>query len=370
MNPTKSQTVDVEAIVRKVMNEMVADSSSSSKQTEKDSSSRKKKSNSKRKSKKLTKRKSEHDKKIFSQIESLVSELQELRHEFKSEDEDPNTKIPTQVKLNISETAKQGDVDYLSQSDFDFDDETTTSGLSLSGRTFTSTKSGNTTYTVGSDDFFRDVVSKLKGQRNSICIQGDYKPDMEENSEENPTIIHDFQSAFSPNDMRCLALVSHNGMKATMKEFVLQHKNILKKFRLTGTQSTMKMLSEVFQDEPDIVFGPSCQSGPLGGDAELVALMTSGDLGGILFFQDPMSSHPHQADIQCLVRQAIVHNTILANTPTTAMSLMQVLKLALVGQGKAELIPSFFFSLQSPTVGAYKKEQSEVIKRNSTVTFQ
>ena len=55
----------------------------------------------------------------------------------------------------------------------------------------------------------------------------------------------DFQAAFGPNKMRCLALLFHNEMKTIMKEFVIEHKHILKKFRLTGTQSTMTMLAEV-----------------------------------------------------------------------------------------------------------------------------
>ena len=52
-------------------------------------------------------------------------------------------------------------------------------------------------------------------------------------------------------------------------------------------------LKEVFKDETNVVYGPVCQSGPLGGDAELVALMCSGRLGGLIFFQDPMDAHPH-----------------------------------------------------------------------------
>ena len=176
----------------------------------------------------------------------------------------------------------------------------------------------------------------------------------------------DFDAAFAPSEMRCLALVSHNGMKATMKKFVLANKNILKKFRLTGTNSTMTMLREVFKDEVDeIVFGPSCKSGPLGGDAELVALMCSGGLGGMLFFQDPMDAHPHQADIDCLVRQALVHNTMMANTPTTALMLMNVFRNALEGDGKPELIPSFFFTLESPAVEVYKAGQNKVIAIHS-----
>lgn len=186
------------------------------------------------------------------------------------------------------------------------------------------------------------------------------------------TFDPDFEPAFPASDMRCLALVSHNGMKKTMREFVTVNKNLLKKFRLTGTNSTMTMLKEVFADEPDgtVVFGPACASGPLGGDAELVAYMVSGKIGGIIFFQDPMDSHPHRADIDCLVRQALVHNVVMAETPSSALMIAQCLRSALVGKGKPELIPSFFFSLQSPTVEAYKKQQKSVVEIQKAAAAQ
>jgi len=132
----------------------------------------------------------------------------------------------------------------------------------------------------------------------------------------------------------------------------------------------MKMLGQVFEGDSSLIFGPSCKSGPLGGDAELVAMMVTGQLGGIFFFQDPMTSHPHQADIECLVRQAIVHNTIIATTPTTAMTIMEPLRLALEGDGRPELIPSFFFTLASPTVEAYKIGQAKIVKSQSSPNFK
>lgn len=110
----------------------------------------------------------------------------------------------------------------------------------------------------------------------------------------------DFDSAFEPEEMRCLALVSHNHMKPAMKDFIQKNKNVLKKFRLTGTSTTMAMLREVYGDDPDVVYGPSCQSGPLGGDAELCAQMCLGELGGIIFFQDPVSKRFCACFLLCL----------------------------------------------------------------------
>ena len=223
-----------------------------------------------------------------------------------------------------------------------------------------------------------DVAKKLYVFKDIICIQdSNFDPEISfhqsqqmsfdsldlTHDTETPSHDPDFVSAFFPSAMRCLALVSHNGMKKTMREFVTCNRNLLKKFRLTGTNSTMTMLKEVFKDEPPgtVMFGPSCASGPLGGDAELVALMVAGKIGGIFFFQDPMNAHPHRADIDCLVRQALVHNTMMAETPTSALMMLECLRNALIHR-RAELIPSFFFSLQSPSVEAYKTQQNAVVE--------
>lgn len=180
----------------------------------------------------------------------------------------------------------------------------------------------------------------------------------------------DFHSAYSPQQLNILALVSHNEMKLTMKEFVMANKNILKKFRLTGTSSTMKMLKEIFRNDPSISYGPSCSSGPLGGDAELAALMTQGKIGGMVFFQDPMSAHPHRADIESLCRLALVHNTLMAGNPTTALMMMNILRTAISGDGRPELIPSFFFSLKSPSVSAYEEAQKKRVQNLSSTSHK
>ena len=172
-----------------------------------------------------------------------------------------------------------------------------------------------------------------------------------------------FESKFLPSDMRCLALVAHNHMKPAMKEFVLTHKEILKKFRLTGTNTTITMLKSVFGNDPTVEFGPGYTSGPLGGDAELCALMCLEDLGGLFFFMDPLSAHPHQADIDCLVRLANVHNVLTCINPCSAHAMSFLLKNALL-EGRKDKIPSFFCTLKSPGVAVYKEGQKKALEAN------
>jgi methylglyoxal synthase len=166
-----------------------------------------------------------------------------------------------------------------------------------------------------------------------------------------------FKSRFKPSDMRQLALVAHNHMKPAMAHFIKTYSEILKKFRITGTQTTMLMCKQLWGDDnPDIEYGLSCTSGPLGGDAQVAALMCMEDLGGLIFFTDPLSAHPHQADIDSLIRLGNVGNIIMCSNPTSAMSMMHTFKGALE-KGDRGAIPSFFLTLESPAVATYKLQQ-------------
>ena len=173
--------------------------------------------------------------------------------------------------------------------------------------------------------------------------------------------FNSLQSTFRPEEMRCLALVAHNHMKPAMKAFVQHRQEVIKKFRLTGTSSTMTMLRSIFKNDKDVKYGPTFKSGPLGGDAEVSALMCQEDLGGILFFMDPLDPHPHQCDIDALIRVCNVTNVLFATNPTSCYALTFILEHALK-EGRKDLIPSFFHTLESPCVSVYKEEQSKYVK--------
>lgn len=166
----------------------------------------------------------------------------------------------------------------------------------------------------------------------------------------------DFNSVFGPNDMRLLALVAHNSMHSTMKEFVNANKNALKKFRLTGTEEITTMLKDTFKGDDDVVFGPICEAAQVGGNAQLVSMAVTGQLGGCIFFTDPMDDNQHSPDLEVLNRQGNIHNILMVNNPTTAHMTLNLLRVALK-MGRIEMIPSFFFDLESPGVDAYKKRQ-------------
>lgn len=68
-------------------------------------------------------------------------------------------------------------------------------------------------------------------------------------------------------------------------------------------------------------------SGPMGGDAQIAGRVAEGKTQMVFFFKDPLSSHPHEADINMLIRVCDVHNVPLATNEATAQLLLNAIAL-------------------------------------------
>lgn len=111
-----------------------------------------------------------------------------------------------------------------------------------------------------------------------------------------------------------IALISHDGKKAEMVQFLNEHKAILeqKKIQLIATGTTgLKVEKAGFVVEKLL-------SGPLGGDAQIAARVAEGRTKMVLFFRDPLEKHPHEPDIFMLMRLCDVYDVPLATNPATA----------------------------------------------------
>ena len=110
-----------------------------------------------------------------------------------------------------------------------------------------------------------------------------------------------------------IALVAHDDKKGDLLEWAEFNRDILADHILFATGTTGKLLS-VRLDVPVTCF----QSGPLGGDQQIGALIAAGDLDMLVFFWDPMSPQPHDSDVKALVRIAVLWNIPIACTRISA----------------------------------------------------
>ncbi len=117
-----------------------------------------------------------------------------------------------------------------------------------------------------------------------------------------------------------IALVAHDGKKPEMVAFVLQNKALLSRCSLIATGTTGKHIAESGFEVRRLL------SGPMGGDAQIAALVATGELDMVIFFRDPLGKHPHEPDVQMLMRVCDVHNVPLATNPTAAALLLQGLR--------------------------------------------
>jgi methylglyoxal synthase len=113
--------------------------------------------------------------------------------------------------------------------------------------------------------------------------------------------------------MKTIAMIAHDGKKADMVAFATFNREKLKDYHLIATATTGRLLRDKVGLEVEMLL-----SGPLGGDAQIAARVAQGQVEGVIFFVDPLNAHPHDPDIQGLLRVCNVHNIPLATNVATA----------------------------------------------------
>jgi methylglyoxal synthase len=115
------------------------------------------------------------------------------------------------------------------------------------------------------------------------------------------------------SDRKTIALISHDGKKAEMVAFAMQHKDVLGHYDLVATGTTGGLVAQKTGLPVRRML-----SGPVGGDAQIAAMVAEGKISAVFFFVDPLGKHPHDPDIQSLLRICNVHNIPLATNEATA----------------------------------------------------
>jgi methylglyoxal synthase len=112
---------------------------------------------------------------------------------------------------------------------------------------------------------------------------------------------------------RRIALIAHDAKKRDIVEWAGYNLDLLSKHDLYATGTTGRLLERELGLQVH-----KLQSGPLGGDQQVGAMISQGDIDLLIFFWDPLTALPHEPDVQALLRLAVVWNIPVACNRTSA----------------------------------------------------
>jgi methylglyoxal synthase len=110
-----------------------------------------------------------------------------------------------------------------------------------------------------------------------------------------------------------IALIAHDGRKDDLTEWAKFNRGSLERCDLVATGTTGSLIAAATGLNIKLLL-----SGPLGGDAQVGALLVEKRLDLIVFFWDPLSTQPHDVDVKALLRLAVLHDVPIACNRSTA----------------------------------------------------
>ena len=120
--------------------------------------------------------------------------------------------------------------------------------------------------------------------------------------------------------IKSIGLVAHDSRKNELIDWVKFNAGSLEGCRIYATGTTGRLAKEALieklgENAPEV----TCMlSGPLGGDAEISAMVAEGKIDMLVFFCDNLIMQGHQNDVLGLVRLASLYNIPFATNRSTA----------------------------------------------------
>jgi methylglyoxal synthase len=136
--------------------------------------------------------------------------------------------------------------------------------------------------------------------------------------------------------------VAHDNKKRDLLDWARFNRPILAEHTLFATGTTGRLI----EDELGLDV-TRFKSGPLGGDQQLGAKITDGQIDLVLFFWDPLEPQPHDPDVRALLRIAVVWNVAIACNRATADYLISS---PLLDSDYCALLPSYETAPERPAV--------------------
>ena len=104
-----------------------------------------------------------------------------------------------------------------------------------------------------------------------------------------------------------VALIAHDARKDDLIEWAKFNCGTLSGCALVATGTTGTLIAQETGLDIDLLL-----SGPLGGDAQVGAMLVEHQLDLVLFFWDPLTTQPHDVDVKALLRLAVLYNIPIA----------------------------------------------------------
>jgi|SRR5579872_5631082 len=128
-----------------------------------------------------------------------------------------------------------------------------------------------------------------------------------------------------------VVLIAHDRCKGEMAQWAAFNRGTLAQCTLYATATTGRTIKEHLDLPIHLLL-----SGPMGGDAQVGAMIAEKRVDVIFFFWDPLTPQPHDVDVKMLLRLAVLHDVPIACNRRSADLLISSPLFSDVGYHRAE----------------------------------